>query len=80
VDREWAARLRHLEQLSPHSAFRTGVLTDSRLRPLDWDGAVAYDNLRAVGSLLGGYDYIRGYGFGVPMVTGWLAGRWSVTE
>jgi glycerol-3-phosphate dehydrogenase subunit B len=77
VDREWPERLRHLEQLSPHPAFRTGVLTDDRLRPLDWDGLVAYDNLRAAGSLLGGYDYIRGYGFGVPMLTGWLAGRWA---
>jgi glycerol-3-phosphate dehydrogenase subunit B len=77
VDRDWPERLRHLEQLSPHPAFRTGVLTDDRLRPLDWDGQVAYDNLRAAGALLGGYDYIRGYGFGVPMVTGWLAGRWA---
>jgi len=77
VDREWPERLRHLEQLSPHPAFRTGVLTDDRLRPLDWDGMVAYENLRAAGSLLGGYDYIRGYGFGVPMLTGWLAGRWA---
>ena len=77
VDREWPERLRHLEQLSPHPAFRTGVLTDDQLRPLDWDGLVAYENLRAAGSLLGGYDYIRGYGFGVPMVTGWLAGRWA---
>jgi glycerol-3-phosphate dehydrogenase subunit B len=80
VDREWPERLRHLEQLSPHPAFRTGVLTDDRLRPLDWDGLVAYDNLRAAGSLLGGYDYIRGYGFGVPMVSGWLAGRWAATD
>jgi anaerobic glycerol-3-phosphate dehydrogenase len=80
VDREWPSRLRHMEQLSPHPAFRTGVLTDDRLRPLDWDGLVAYENLRAAGSLLGGYDYIRGYGFGVPMVTGWLAGRWSATD
>ena len=80
VDREWPARLRYLEQLSPHSAFRTGLLTDEGLRPLDWDGLVAYENLRAAGSVLGGYDYIRGFGFGVPMVTGWLAGRWSVTR
>jgi glycerol-3-phosphate dehydrogenase subunit B len=79
VDREWPERLRHLELLSPHPAFRTGLLTDDRLRPLDWDGAVAYENLRAAGSVLGGYDYIRGYGFGVPIVTGWLAGRWAAT-
>ncbi len=77
VDREWPERLRHLEYLSPHPAFRTGLLTDDRLRPLDWEGVVAYDNLRVAGALLGGYDYIRGYGFGVPMVTGWLAGRWA---
>ena len=80
VDREWPLRLRHLEQLSPHPAFRTGVLTDDRLRPVGWDGLLAYDNLRAAGSLLGGYDFIRGYGFGVPLVTGWLAGRWSATD
>jgi glycerol-3-phosphate dehydrogenase subunit B len=79
VDREWPARLRLLEQLSPHPAFRTGLLTDDRLRPLDWDGAVAYENLRAAGSVLGGYDYIRGYGFGVPILTGWLAGRWAAS-
>lgn len=80
VDREWPARLRHLEALSPHPAFRTGLLTDDRLRPLDWDGMVAYENLRAAGSVLGGYDYIRGYGFGVPIVTGWLSGRWAATS
>jgi len=80
VDHEWPAHLRHLEQLSPHPAFRTGLLTDDRLRPLDWEGTVAYQNLRAAGSVLGGYDYIRGYGFGVPLLTGWLAGRWSVTD
>jgi glycerol-3-phosphate dehydrogenase subunit B len=79
VDREWPERLHHLEFLSPHPAFRTGLLTDNRLRPLDWDGFVPYDNLRAAGSVLGGYDYIRGYGFGVPMVTGWMAGRWAVS-
>jgi glycerol-3-phosphate dehydrogenase subunit B len=79
VDREWPERLRHLEYLSPHSAFRTGLLTDRSLRPLDWEGLVAYENLRAAGSVLGGYDYIRGFGFGVPILTGWLAGRWAAT-
>jgi|SRR5215472_1974200 len=77
VDREWPTRLRHLEMLSPHPAFRTGLLTNDRLQPLDWEGAVAYENLWAAGSVLGGYDYIRGFGFGVPMLTGWLAGRWA---
>jgi glycerol-3-phosphate dehydrogenase subunit B len=79
VDREWPERLRHLEFLSPHPAFKTGLLTDNQLRPLTWEGFVGYDNLRAAGSVLGGYDYIRGYGFGVPLLTGWLAGRWAAT-
>lgn len=79
VDRDWALRLRHLEALSPAPAFRTGLLTDQRLRPLDWEGAVAYENLHAAGSVLGGYDYARGFGFGVPMLTGWLAGRWAAS-
>lgn len=71
------ARLHHLEYLSPEPAFRTGLLTDSALRPVSWDGQVAYDNLRAAGSVLGGYDYAREYGFGVPLLTGWLAGQWA---
>ncbi len=75
VDREWPLWLQHLERQSPVPAFRTGLLTDERLRPLDWDGVVAYENLHAAGSVLGGYDYARG--FGVPVVTGWLAGRWA---
>jgi len=65
----------------PHPAFRTGVLTDNPAAPpglgRPWSRTRTSGR---PGSLLGGYDYIRGYGFGVPMVTGWLAGRWSVTE
>lgn len=77
VDRERSLWLRHMEYHAPTPAFRTGVMTDERLRPLSWEGAVAYENLHAAGSLLGGYDYIRGFGFGVPMLSGWLAGRWA---
>jgi glycerol-3-phosphate dehydrogenase subunit B len=79
VDREWPARLRYLEYLSPQPAFRTGLLTDDRLRPVDWEGLVPFENVHAAGSVLGGYDYIRGYGFGVPVLTGWLAGRWAAS-
>jgi anaerobic glycerol-3-phosphate dehydrogenase len=77
VDREWPFWLQHLERQSPTSAFRTGLLTDERLRPLNWEGEVAYENLHAAGAILGGYDYARGFGFGVPILTGWLAGRWA---
>jgi glycerol-3-phosphate dehydrogenase subunit B len=69
-------RLRHLEYVDPAPAFRTGLLTDTELRPVDASGAPAFANLRAAGSVLGGYDYAGGgCGFGVPLLTGWLAGR-----
>jgi glycerol-3-phosphate dehydrogenase subunit B len=77
VDDAYPARLHRLEYLSPEPAFRTGLRTDSALRPVSWDGQVPYDNLRAAGSVLGGYDYARDYGFGVPLLTGWLAGQWA---
>ncbi len=69
-------RLRHLEYIDPAPAFRTGLLTDDALRPVDASGSPAFANLRAAGSVLGGYDYAGGgCGFGVPLLTGWLAGR-----
>lgn len=72
-----AVRLRHLEYLGPEPAFRAGLRTDPELRPLGSDGRPAYRNLRAAGSILGGRDYDDGFGFGVPLVTGRLAGAWS---
>jgi anaerobic glycerol-3-phosphate dehydrogenase len=69
-------RLRHLEYLDPSPAFRTGLLTDRQLRPVDATGGPAFTNLRAAGSVLGGYDYAGGgCGFGLPLLTGRLAGR-----
>lgn len=74
-DHERSVRLHLLEELSPEPAFRAGLMTDPDLRPLDGEGAPAHANLRAAGSVLGGYDYGSGFGFGVPLLTGWLAGR-----
>jgi glycerol-3-phosphate dehydrogenase subunit B len=73
-------RLQHLEYLEAASEFRAGVRTDQRLHPLDDDGAVRYRNLFAAGAVLGGYDYAGSCGFGVPILTGWLAGRWAAKE
>lgn len=70
-------RLQHLQYLDPAEELRTGLATDNRLHPLDEDGRVAYDNAYAVGAVLGGYDYSGPCGFGVPILTGWLAGRWA---
>jgi len=68
-------RLQHLKYLDPREEMRMGVMTDRRLRPLLEDGSVPYTNLYAAGSMLGGYDYSGPCGFGVPILTGWLAGR-----
>ncbi len=70
-------RLQHLQYLDPAEELRSGLLTDNRLHPLDEDGRVAYENLHAAGAVLGGYDYSGPCGFGVPILTGWLAGRWA---
>lgn len=77
--REAYPRLRHLEYIDPEAAFRTGLMIDSDLRPLGANGLPPYLNLRAAGSLLGGYDYAAGgCGFGLPLLTGWLAGLRSL--
>jgi glycerol-3-phosphate dehydrogenase subunit B len=70
-------RLPRLEYLEPGPAFAAGLMTDEQLRPLGADGRVAYENLRAAGAVLGGWDEGGEMGFGVPLLTGWLAGRWS---
>ncbi|HET7467868.1 MAG TPA: FAD-binding protein [Candidatus Dormibacteraeota bacterium] len=70
-------RLQHLDYLDPAQEFRAGVATDDRLRPLDAGGSPPFENLFAAGAVLGGYDYAGACGFGVPMLTGWLAGRFA---
>ena len=70
-------RLQHLEYLEPAPQFHAGLMTDERLRPLDAAGEIALDNLYAAGTVLGGFDYAGPCGFGVPILTGWLAGRWA---
>jgi glycerol-3-phosphate dehydrogenase subunit B len=70
-------RLQHLQYLDPAEELRSGVSTDQQLRPLDGEGRVPYENLYAAGAVLGGYDYGGPCGFGVPILTGWLAGRFA---
>ncbi len=72
-----SARLRHLEYLSPEAVLSSGLRTDQRLRPFAADGSPALENLHAAGAVLGGYDSAAGEGFGVPLLTGWLAGRFA---
>ena len=52
-------------------------MTDNHLHPLDEQGIAPFANLFAAGAVLGGYDYAGSCGFGVPILTGWLAGRFA---
>lgn len=58
-----------------HSFARFGVGTDDALRPLTAGGTPEFDNLRAAGSVLGGYDFAaEKSGSGVSLATGHVAG------
>jgi glycerol-3-phosphate dehydrogenase subunit B len=71
------SRLELMDYLEPAREFRSGLTTDERLRPLDEAGRAPFENLYAAGAVLGGYDYAGPCGFGVPILTGWLAGRFA---
>jgi glycerol-3-phosphate dehydrogenase subunit B len=73
-------RLHHLKYLDAAEEMRLGLMTDRRLRPLAEDGTVPYANVHAAGAVLGGYDYAGPCGFGVPILTGWLAGRQAAKQ
>jgi anaerobic glycerol-3-phosphate dehydrogenase len=73
-------RMHHLRYLDPAEEMRLGVMTDKRLHPLNEDGAVPFTNVYAAGAMLGGYDYAGPCGFGVPILTGWLAGRFAARQ
>ncbi len=75
-----ATALRHLKYLDPAHEMRTGLMTDRRLHPMREDGTAPFANLYAAGAVLGGYDYAGPCGFGVPILTGWLAGRFAARQ
>jgi glycerol-3-phosphate dehydrogenase subunit B len=64
-----------------HPFARFGVRTDGELRPTAADGSVEFENLRAAGSVLGGYDFAaEKSGSGVSIATGHAAGRRAAEE
>jgi glycerol-3-phosphate dehydrogenase subunit B len=68
----WAAA----DPLGDHAFARFGVRVDASLRPLARDGGPSFENLRAAGKLLGGYDFVaEGSAGGVSVATGAVAGR-----
>ncbi|GAB3677146.1 glycerol-3-phosphate dehydrogenase subunit GlpB [Halopiger thermotolerans] len=63
----------------PYARF--GLAPDRELRPLDADDEPEFDNLRAAGAVLGGYDFAaEKSGAGVSLATGYVAGRRAAAE
>ncbi len=69
------------EVFGDHEFARFGVPTDSDLRPTAADGTPEFENLRAAGSVLGGYDFAaEKSGSGVSIATGYAAGTAAAQE
>jgi len=74
---EWFDR----EAFGDHPFAHFGVDTDEDLRPTDEGGDPEFENLRAAGSVLGGYDFAaEKSGSGVSLSTGRLAGQRAAEE
>jgi len=70
---EWSAE----EPLGDHPFARFGLPVDEELRPLSASGEPEYGNLRAVGSLLGGGNFVAEQSTdGVAIATGHVAGKY----
>jgi glycerol-3-phosphate dehydrogenase subunit B len=64
-----------------HAFARFGVDTDDDLRPVDAAESAEFENLRAAGAVLGGYDFAaEKSGGGVSIATGHAAGRAAAAE
>ncbi|WP_242493310.1 glycerol-3-phosphate dehydrogenase subunit GlpB, partial [Haloarcula hispanica] len=69
------------ELFGDHEFARYGVATDDDLRPLDASEHSEFENLRAAGSVLGGYDFAaEKSGSGVSIATGYAAGQRAAQE
>lgn len=68
---DWSAA----DAFGDHPFARFGVRTDAEMRPLDSRGEPEFGNLRAAGSVVGGYDLAAEHsGSGVSLATGLVAG------
>jgi glycerol-3-phosphate dehydrogenase subunit B len=64
-----------------HDFAQFGVQTDTTLRPLDAGETPEFENLRAAGAVLGGYDFAaEKSGSGVSIATGYQAGQLAGQE
>jgi glycerol-3-phosphate dehydrogenase subunit B len=69
-------RLFSATYLDHHPMSRAGLAVDDRLRPVDDDGAVVYENVFAAGAVIGGAEPWREKsGEGISLGTGFVAAR-----
>jgi glycerol-3-phosphate dehydrogenase subunit B len=62
--------------LDHHPLARAGLAVDDRLRPVDQDGAVVFENVFAAGAVIGGAEpWKEKSGEGISLGTGFLAAR-----
>jgi glycerol-3-phosphate dehydrogenase subunit B len=74
---EWFER----SYFSDHLIHQAGVLTDSRLRPVDEKGAVILENVRIAGSILAHHDAIAEKSReGIEISTGYRAARYALEK
>lgn len=60
----------------PHPIHQAGILTDQKLRPVDSEGNVLWENLTVAGSILTHHDSMRDLSReGVALATGYAAGK-----
>lgn len=70
-----------LDAFGDHEFARFGVLPDDTLRPLRETLEPEYDNLRAAGAVIGGYDFAaEKSGSGVSLATGYHAGTAAAND
>ena len=62
-----------------HKVMKIGIKVNSEMRPLNKNDKIAFDNLFAAGSVIGGYNYpYEKNGFGVALLTAYIAGEKSM--
>jgi glycerol-3-phosphate dehydrogenase subunit B len=62
-----------------HPIYRTGIVTDEQLRPIDGDGRPVYQNVLIAGAALAGADPVRERCLsGLALATGWKAGEVAI--
>lgn len=74
---EWADG----DAFGDHQFARFGVSVDEQMRPLTEDGVPEFENLRAAGHVVGGFDFAaEKSGSGISLATGYAAGTEATAD